>query len=217
MFGGEYCNGQDMQLFNEMYRWNIEKNQWKAIESLNTPPSRCSHQAVYYNEKMYMFGGEYATLDNFHHYRDLWELDLKSNIWTEVEALREFALRRGPVIEWWCGAASLFCLGVSTEAKKEQHWFNDLYFFSLKEYKWTKIVYKPLAQVPRVHGQLQMVVNLGEDCIFMYGGFNKEKLATVSEGKKEAYTHDDLWMLDMKPALGLAGEGDAGSNMREAR
>ena len=90
------------------------------------------------------------------------------------------------------------------EAKKEQHWFNDLYFFSLKDYKWTKIAYKPSAQVPRVRS-MQMVVNSGEDCLFMYGGFSKEKLAS-SEGKKEAHTHDDLWMLDMKPALGLARE-----------
>ncbi len=34
---------------------------------------------------MYIFGGEYATLDNFHHYRDFWELDLKTSIWVELK------------------------------------------------------------------------------------------------------------------------------------
>ena len=33
-----------------------------------------------------MFGGEYATLDQFHHYRDFWSLDLKTNAWTEIKA-----------------------------------------------------------------------------------------------------------------------------------
>ena len=33
-----------------------------------------------------MFGGEYATLDQFHHYRDFWSLDLKTNGWTEIKA-----------------------------------------------------------------------------------------------------------------------------------
>lgn len=35
-------------------------------------------------DKVYIFGGEYATLDQFHHYRDMWALDLKTNIWEEI-------------------------------------------------------------------------------------------------------------------------------------
>ena len=50
----------------------------------------CMHcQAVYYRDKgadkLFIFGGEYATLDQFHHYNDLWELDLKTYIWAEVK------------------------------------------------------------------------------------------------------------------------------------
>ena len=41
----------------------------KQIESINTPSPRCSHQAVFFKDKIYVFGGEYATLDQFHHYR----------------------------------------------------------------------------------------------------------------------------------------------------
>jgi hypothetical protein len=33
---------------------------------------------------VYIFGGEYATLDQFHHYQDMWALDLKTNTWSEV-------------------------------------------------------------------------------------------------------------------------------------
>lgn len=86
MFGGEFCDGESTEVFNDLFRWNIEKNEWKQIESLNTPPPRCSHQSVFYKDKLYLFGGEYATLDQFHHYRDFWELDLKSNAWTEIKA-----------------------------------------------------------------------------------------------------------------------------------
>jgi hypothetical protein len=43
---------------------------------------------VYYREggvdKLFVFGGEYATLDSFHHYSDLWALDLKTLLWTRV-------------------------------------------------------------------------------------------------------------------------------------
>lgn len=84
MFGGEYCDGEMTEVYNDLFRWNVEKDEWKQIESLNTPPPRCSHQTVLFNDKIYMFGGEYATLDQFYHYRDFWELDLKTNSWTEL-------------------------------------------------------------------------------------------------------------------------------------
>ena len=86
LFGGEFSDGQGTVVYNDVFRWNIDKNEWKHIESLNTPPPRCSHQAVYYKDKVYVFGGEYATLDQFHHYRDLWSLDLKTNTWVEIKA-----------------------------------------------------------------------------------------------------------------------------------
>lgn len=86
MFGGEFCDGQGTIVYNDLFRWNLEKNEWKAIESLNTPPPRCSHQAAYYKDKLYLFGGEYSTLDQFHHYRDFWALDLKTSSWTEIKA-----------------------------------------------------------------------------------------------------------------------------------
>lgn len=42
---------------------------WKSISSPNTPPPRCSHQSVVYRDHLYVFGGEFATADQFHHYR----------------------------------------------------------------------------------------------------------------------------------------------------
>ena len=47
-----------------------------------------------------------------------------------------------------------------------------------------------------------MIVYPQDDSIFLYGGFSKEKMAIVEAGKQEGRTHDDLWMIDMKPALG---------------
>ena len=48
MFGGEYCDGERTTVFNDVFIWSIEKNEWKQVESPNTPPPRCSHQAVVY-------------------------------------------------------------------------------------------------------------------------------------------------------------------------
>lgn len=86
MIGGEFNDGASVQVYNEMYKWHVDKNEWRRIDSVNTPPPRCSHQTVLFKDKLYLFGGEFSTLDSFYHYKDLWALDLKTNIWEEIHA-----------------------------------------------------------------------------------------------------------------------------------
>ena len=47
-----------------------------------------------------MFGGEYATLDQFHHYRDFWSLDLKTNAWTEIKASGDLPSARSHLLPY---------------------------------------------------------------------------------------------------------------------
>ena len=58
--------------------------EWKQIISPLTPPARCAHSSVYYNNSIYIFGGELATTSQFHHYRDFWRFDISTNTWEEV-------------------------------------------------------------------------------------------------------------------------------------
>jgi hypothetical protein len=44
LFGGEYFDGENAWVYNGVYRWNLDRGDWRQIESLNTPPPRCSHQ-----------------------------------------------------------------------------------------------------------------------------------------------------------------------------
>lgn len=97
LFGGEYFDGAVNECFNDLFRWNLDaisanaetaaiadeveeskdededKDErpaaWKQISSPHSPPPRCSHQSVVYRDHLYVFGGEFATADQFHHYR----------------------------------------------------------------------------------------------------------------------------------------------------
>lgn len=71
MFGGEYFDGDVNVCYNDVFKWNIDAGmqEWKLISSPNSPPPRCSHQSVVYRDHLYVFGGEFATADQFHHYR----------------------------------------------------------------------------------------------------------------------------------------------------
>ena len=66
---GEYSDGESNTVYNDVFRWNVETGEWRQIISPNTPPPRCSHQAVLYRDHLYVFGGEFATVDQFYHYR----------------------------------------------------------------------------------------------------------------------------------------------------
>ena len=49
-----------LPLISDLYRWSVDRQTWKIVESLNTPPPRCSHQAVYFKDKVYVFGGTWG-------------------------------------------------------------------------------------------------------------------------------------------------------------
>lgn len=191
LFGGEFCDGEDTIVYNDVFRWAVEKNEWKLVESLNTPPPRCSHQAVFHKDRVYIFGGEYATLDQFYHYRDMWYLDIKTNIWTEIKPSGDTpTARSGHRMVVWRNYIVLF--GGFYEAMRDVRWYNDLYFFSLQEERWTNISFKSHAQVPRPRSGMQMAVFATDDVVFMYGGYSKTK---EPGQKKEGKVHEDMYVL----------------------
>jgi hypothetical protein len=104
LFGGEYYNGVENMIFDELLCWdpdailkeetNDDDNEnkaqrkigvWKRILSPQKPSPRCSHSTVYYNNALYVFGGEYASAENYHHYKDIWKFDIKTNMWQEIK------------------------------------------------------------------------------------------------------------------------------------
>lgn len=46
VFGGEFFNGQKLDVFNELLFYNIEKRQWKLVMAPGGPGPRSSHQMV---------------------------------------------------------------------------------------------------------------------------------------------------------------------------
>ena len=56
-----------------------------ALYSGKKPLPRCSHQSVVFSGGLYVFGGELSARDSYHHYHDLWKLDLKTWKWEELK------------------------------------------------------------------------------------------------------------------------------------
>lgn len=109
LFGGERHDGQKCHLYNDFFKYKIDKNEWTKITSPNTPGPRSSHQMVATRKLMigysdtarrhlksqfpkasgraFLFGGEFVSPNetNFFHYKDFWTLDLKTNSFEKLE------------------------------------------------------------------------------------------------------------------------------------
>ncbi|KAL3661597.1 hypothetical protein V7S43_013357 [Phytophthora oleae] len=221
LFGGEYFDGDVNVCYNDVFKWNLDVKQpldvdeveqavkaapseaealrdaaWKSISSPNSPPPRCSHQSAVYRDHLYVFGGEFATADQFHHYRDLWRFDLKTNAWEELEVKGGPSPRSGHRMVVWRNYLVVF--GGFYEAARETKWFNDLYLFNLAELKWQKVTYPPHRQTPAERSGCQLAVHPSKDLVFVYGGYAKVK--NVGE-KSEGKVYSDLWALNLAPVL----------------
>lgn len=43
-------------VYGDLYRFDVEKQEWKLISSPNSPPPRSAHQAVAWKNYLYIFG-----------------------------------------------------------------------------------------------------------------------------------------------------------------
>lgn len=198
LFGGEYYNGVENVIFDELLCWdpdaivkhekdnedkdkgnNEKKRQkiglWKRILSPQPrPPARCSHSTVYYNNALYVFGGEFASADNYHHYKDIWKFDIKTNIWTEIKPRN----RGGPTPR--SGHRSLvwrhymIIFGGFFEAVRETpRWYNDLHVYDFSTNSWIECKYSSLASLPPERSAFNFGMFAGTDVAFVSGGFTK--------------------------------------------
>lgn len=73
LYGGEYYDGRTNVCNSDVIVYDPGKKIWKehCYQGM-CPPPRCSHQAVAFNGGLYVFGGELAGVDVYHHYHDLW-------------------------------------------------------------------------------------------------------------------------------------------------
>jgi hypothetical protein len=84
LFGGEYYDGIENVVLDHLFKYDLAKQEWKRVFVPDpSPPARCAHSAVYYNHALYIFGGELATADHYHHYRDVWKYDIRQQTWAD--------------------------------------------------------------------------------------------------------------------------------------
>ncbi|KDP30979.1 hypothetical protein JCGZ_11355 [Jatropha curcas] len=193
LYGGEFYNGSKTFVYGDLYRYEVEKQEWKMISSPNSPPPRSAHQAVAWKNFLYIFGGEFTSpnQERFHHYKDFWVLDLKTNQWEQLNFKGSPSPRSGHRMVLYKHKIVLF--GGFYDTLREVRYYNDLYIFDLDQYKWQEIKPKLGAMWPSARSGFQFFVY--QDEIFLYGGYSKE-VSSDKNSSEKGIVHSDMWSLD---------------------
>jgi N-acetylneuraminic acid mutarotase len=189
LFGGEFYDGKRVYMYNDLYKYNIEKNQWKKISCPTMPGPRSSHQTIITPRGMlYLFGGEFVSPNetNFFHYKDFWRFDMSLNQWEKLECSKP-GPRSGHRMVFWKDYIVLF--GGFFDQSQKTTYYNDLWVFDTGNMEWKE--FKFVEQVPSPRSGFQFILH--NDLAFLYGGYSK-----ISKGQKTVgVMHTDAWTLKL--------------------
>ncbi|XP_050223976.1 uncharacterized protein LOC126673761 [Mercurialis annua] len=193
LYGGELYNGNKTFVYGDLYRYDVEKQEWKTVSSPNSPPPRSAHQAVAWKNYFYIFGGEFTSpnQERFHHYKDFWVLDLKTNQWEQLNLKGSPSPRSGHRMVLYKHKIILF--GGFYDTLREVRYYNDLYIFDLDQFKWQEMKPKLGAMWPSARSGFQFFVY--QDEIYLYGGYSKE-VSSDKNSSEKGIVHSDMWSLD---------------------
>ncbi|KAG2678643.1 hypothetical protein I3760_11G011700 [Carya illinoinensis] len=193
LYGGEFYNGNKTYVYGDLYRYDVEKQEWKLVSSPNSPPPRSAHQAVAWKNYLYIFGGEFTSpnQERFHHYKDFWMLDLKTNQWEQLNLKGCPSPRSGHRMVLYKHKIIVF--GGFYDTLREVRYYNDLHMFDLDQFKWQEIKSRPGSIWPSARSGFQFFIF--QDEIFLYGGYSKE-VSSDKNSSEKGIVHSDLWSLD---------------------
>ncbi|KAG5148667.1 hypothetical protein JHK82_015548 [Glycine max] len=152
------CEFVQTFVYGDLFRYDVEKLEWKLVSSPNSPPPRSAHQAVAWKNYVYIFGGEFTSpnQERFHHYKDFWMLDLKTNQWEQLNLKGCPSPRSGHRMVLYKHKIILF--GGFYDTLREVRYYNDLFVFDLDQFKWQEIKPKPAAMWPTARSGFQLFV-----------------------------------------------------------
>ncbi|GJP32137.1 hypothetical protein CLOM_g16664 [Closterium sp. NIES-68] len=193
IFGGEFYNGDKTHVYGDLYRFNADKATWRLVSSPNSPPPRSGHHAVAWKNFVFVFGGEFTSpnQERFHHFKDLWRLDLSTNQWEQLSLKGAPSPRSGHRMVLYKQRILLF--GGFYDNLRDVRYFNDLHVLDLTDMKWAEVKPKPGAAWPSPRSAFQFAAH--QDEVFLYGGYFKDH-AKDADGTDRGVVLSDLWLLD---------------------
>ncbi|GAA6027287.1 hypothetical protein JCM8097_002560 [Rhodosporidiobolus ruineniae] len=196
MFGGEYYDGQRLETYADLYRYDPTKNEWRRFTSPTQPGPRSAHQVVGTvagGGKLWIHGGEYSAPNqsSFYHYRDLWSFDLQTHQWEQWDLKVRPSGRSGHRLAVFKNFIFLF--GGFQDTGIRTTYLNDLWCFSLTDYRWHQVEFAATERKPPARSGFSFLP--AAEGLVVIGGYTKNY-----EGKRvTGVALNDVWHLKVPP------------------
>lgn len=209
LFGGEFFNGALATFYNDLYIYNINRDEWKKVTSPNSPLPRSGHAWCRGGNSggVYLFGGEFSSpkQGTFYHYNDFWRLETGSREWTRLESKGKGPpARSGHRVTYFKNYIILF--GGFQDTSQATKYLNDLWIYDCNNFVWHEPKLPPATGKPDARSSFSFLPHEGGAVLF--GGYSRVK-ATMNAGAKagkggtrvvtKPMVHQDTWYLRIAP------------------
>lgn len=211
LFGGEYFNGQHARFWNDLFVYNIPRDEWKLVTSPNSPLPRSGHAWTRggNDRGVYLFGGEFSSpkQGTFYHYNDFWRLEPGSREWTKIENKKGPPARSGHRMT--CFKQFIILFGGFQDTSQQTKYLNDLWIYDTDNFSWHQPTLPPASAKPDARSSFSFLPH--EQGAVVYGGYSRVKTAAGAGGKGgrggggaqhavlKPMVHQDTWFLRITP------------------
>ncbi|PYH91968.1 kelch motif protein [Aspergillus ellipticus CBS 707.79] len=210
VFGGEFFDGNLASFFNNLFVYNIDREEWKEVTSPNSPLPRSGHAWCRGGNTggVYMFGGEFSSpkQGTFYHYNDFWHLDPSTREWARLETKGKGPpARSGHRMTYFKNYIILF--GGFQDTSQQTKYLQDLWIYDCSRYTWFNPTLPPASQKPDPRSSFTILPH--ETGAVLYGGYSRVKATTGVNGRPiksgaqrmvmKPMVHQDTWFLRITP------------------
>ncbi|KAJ5612991.1 hypothetical protein N7510_006185 [Penicillium lagena] len=211
LFGGEYYDGTHATFFNNLFIYNLDRDEWKEVTSPNSPLPRSGHAWCRGGNTggVYLFGGEFSSpkQGTFYHYNDFWHLDPATREWSRLETKGKGPpARSGHRMTYYKNYIILF--GGFQDTSQQTKYLQDLWIYDCQKYSWFNPALTLASQKPDPRSSFSFLPH--ETGAVLYGGYSRVKAAAGGAGGKQAkgqsqrmtlrpMVHQDTWFLRITP------------------
>ncbi|RAH42449.1 putative Kelch repeats protein [Aspergillus brunneoviolaceus CBS 621.78] len=210
VFGGEYFDGNLATFFNNLFIYNINRGEWKEINSPNSPLPRSGHAWCRGGNTggVYLFGGEFSSpkQGTFYHYNDFWHLDPLTREWTRLETKGKGPpARSGHRMTYYKNYIILF--GGFQDTSQQTKYLQDLWIYDCAKYTWFTPNLSAASQKPDPRSSFSFLPH--DTGAVLYGGYSRVKVSAGVGGKPvkngpqrmtmKPMVHQDTWFLRITP------------------
>ena len=190
LFGGEHYNGAIASFFNDLFVYNIDRDEWRKVTSPNSPLPRSGHAWCRGGNTggIYLFGGEFSSpkQGTFYHYNDFWRLEPSTREWTKIENKgKSPPARSGHRLIYHKNYIILF--GGFQDTSSQTKYLQDLWIYDCQNFLWHNPVLPPATQKPDARSSFSFHPH--DAGALLYGGYSRVKTNTTISNKMKATSH----------------------------